>query len=58
MSGPEHLAQITTEMSKTMWKMKATHIEDRDTSKWKTFPGTTTLWKALQTHFSLPHTHE
>jgi hypothetical protein len=56
--GPEHLAQITTEMAKKIWKMRTTHIEDLENSVWKTFPDTTELWKTLQTHFSLPITHE
>ena len=56
--GPEHLAQITTEMSKKVWNMKKIHSEDQDGPVWKPFPGTAALWRALQTHFNLPHTPE
>ena len=38
--GPEHLAQITVEMSKKVWSMKKTHSEDQDGPVWKPFPGT------------------
>jgi hypothetical protein len=54
--GPEHLAQITTEMSKRMWNMKKAHRIEEDSPIWKPFPGTASLWEALQTHFNLPHT--
>ena len=56
--GTEHLAQITTEMSKKMRNMKKAHIEEQDSPIWKPFPGTTALWKALQTQFNLPHISE
>jgi ribonuclease HI len=56
--GTEHLAQITTEMSKRMWTMKKTHSMEEDSPIWKLFPGTAALWEALQTHFNLPHTPE
>jgi hypothetical protein len=54
--GTEHLAQITTEMSKRMWTMIKTHSTEEDRPIWKPFPGTAALWKALQTHFNLTHT--
>jgi hypothetical protein len=54
--GPEHLAQITTEMSKRMWNMKKAHSIDEDSPIWKPFSGTAALWETLQTHFNLPHT--
>jgi hypothetical protein len=46
--GTEHLAQITTEMSKRMWTMKKTHSTEEDSPIWKLFPGTAALWEALQ----------
>jgi hypothetical protein len=53
--GPEHLAQITTEMSKKMWTMKKAHSIEEDSPTWKPFQGTAAMWEALQTHFNLPH---
>ena len=44
--GTEHLAQITTEMSKRMWTMKKTHSMEEDIPIWKLFPGTAALWEA------------
>jgi hypothetical protein len=54
--GPEHLAQITTEMSKRIWNMKKSHSIEEDSPIWKPFPDTAALWETLQTHFNLTHT--